>query len=242
MKIRVLLPFLALGALILIVGLACGTTKTPTSEPPTQQSQNNEPPATSTPEAPAYFTEEFTSSELPDWSYFLTGGDEKKVSIDFGNDKLTVDIEGVGVNYYIMYDPYTYTDVRLDARVTNRGQNTNNISFICRYTDKDWYEVSVSNGGEYVMWYAKWDESGVTASYGQMTYGGTDHIKTGKNTNDFAVTCIGNTLTLYVNGVEEGSYTDKDYALSEGQVGVNVSSFDTYPILIDFDYITISEP
>jgi len=35
---------------------------------------------------------------------------------------------------------------------------------------------------------------------------------------------------------------ETEYRLSEGQVGIGVSSFDVYPILIEVDWISISEP
>lgn len=246
MRNRILVPFLALAALVLLVGLACGTTTEVTSEPPAQPTQEPPPtlppPPTATEAAPAYFTEEFISSSLPYWSYFLTSGDESKVTAKSGGDRLTIELQGTDIYFYLLYDPYIYTDVRIDARATNRGMNTNNISFICRYNGTDWYEISISNGGLYWFYYGKWDKSGVTASYGVMTNGGTDNIRTGKATNDYTVTCIGNKISLYVNGQLEGSYVDRDYDLREGQVGINVSSLNVYPIIIDFDYVTISQP
>lgn len=244
MKTRVLLPFLALAALVLIVGLACGPTTTETQVvQPTQPPPATLPPQpTATDSAPPYFTEEFNVDFLDNWVYFLTSGKDSDFSLTSGNDKLTFDIEGVHTYTYLMYDPYTYQDVRIDMRATNRGMNTNNISVICRYTGTDWYEMSITNGGLWYLYYGKWDNNGVTASYGVMTEGGSDNIRTGKYTNDFTVTCVGNTITLYVNGQEEGTYTDRDYDLREGQVGIGVSSLNVTPIIIDFDYVTISQP
>lgn len=251
MNKRVLIPFVALAALMLIVGLACGSTDdTTTTDNGGAQVQPTAiivqptlpPPPTATESAPAYFTEEFDVDFLDNWSYFLTYGNEDAVSIQSGNGKLTVDIQDTDTAVYLMYDPYVYTDVRMDARVTNRGQNTNNISFICRYNGTDWFEYSISNGGMWVLYYGKWDDSGITASYGELAQGGADHIFSGKHTNEFTVTCEGNEFNIYVNGHEEGSYIDHTYMLGEGQVGINVTSFYTYPITLDFDYFTVSQP
>jgi hypothetical protein len=77
MKIRILLPFLALGALVLIIGLACGTTPPATSAPPSQPSQPTQLPQPTTPPQPTvplptatqsipdFFTEEFNTTSFP---------------------------------------------------------------------------------------------------------------------------------------------------------------------------------
>jgi hypothetical protein len=248
MKVRILFPFLALGALVLIIGLACGTTTTPTSAPPIQPQPTNPPQPTSPPlptateSIPAFFTEEFDTASLPNWSYFLTNGSESKMSITTGNGRLKFNLEDSNIWTYLLYDPYTYTDVRIDARATNLGFNNNNVSFICRYTGDDWYEVNIYNSGLYDILYGKWDNGRKTASYDGIADGGSTAIRMGKDTNDYTVLCVGNTIALYINGTEVNTVTAKNHPLSEGQVGIGVSSFNVYPITVEFDYITISEP
>jgi len=38
------------------------------------------------------------------------------------------------------------------------------------------------------------------------------------------------------------SFEEKQYALREGLVGIGVSSYDVLPIIVGFDWVTISEP
>ena len=257
MKIRVLFPFLALGALVLIIGLACGTATPTSSAPPSQPSQPSQPtqppqpttppqptvpPATATQSIPDFFTEEFNTTSFPNWSYFLTHGDESKMSITSGDGKLRFNLEGEDIWVYLMYNPYTYTDVRLDARATNLGYNNNNVSFICRYTGNDWYEVNVYNSGLYDILYGKWDNSRKTASYDSIADGGSTAIRMGKDTNDYTVMCVGNTISLYINGTKVNSVTAKNYALTKGQVGIGVSSFNVWPITVEWDSVTIGQP
>jgi len=61
-------------------------------------------------------------------------------------------------------------------------------------------------------------------------------------TNEYAITCKGNVLNLYINGDEVNSVTEKTYGLRTGQVGMSVSSFNVLPILIEMDWVKISEP
>ena len=41
--------------------------------------------------------------------------------------------------YYMINDVFTYSDVTVEAVVTNRGNNTNGVSLVCRYSDIGWY-------------------------------------------------------------------------------------------------------
>jgi hypothetical protein len=258
MKTKVLFPFVAFALLVLAVGLACSINlgSTPASSPtaivaptlapqqPTQPPAATVPPVptvvrpTATEETPAFFTEDFVTDSLPNWSYFLMSGDENNMSITTGNHYLSFDLEGENVWVYLMYDPYTYTDVRIDARAENRGKNNNNVSMICRYSDAGWYEFNIANNGLY--WILAYDNT--DNSYYTIFNGGSTAIKMGKDTNDYTVGCVDNTLSLYINGTLVKSIKDTKYNFKEGQVGLGVSSFDVWPIIIDWDYVTISQP
>jgi hypothetical protein len=250
-----------LAGLILLVGLACGTVTTPTAQPPIQiqptqpppiqiqptqpppvQIQPTEPPTEAPTEAPSespdYFTEDFDGL-IPDWTYFLMSGDENKMTLESGNGILLFDLKGEDLWVYLLYDPYTYTDVRIDARVENRGFNTNNVSLICRYDEKyGWYEFNIANNGLY--WIYAYDE--ITKEFQELYNGGSTAIRSGKEVNEYTAICKGNTLALYINGVEAHTITEKRFVFRDGQVGISTSSFDVLPIIVEWDWVTISEP
>ena len=260
MKTKVLFPFVLFAFLVLAVGLACsinvGTTPTQAppvqqqpTQPPVQQQPTNPPPptqppaptvppATATEETPAFFTEDFVSDSLPNWSYFLMKGNENEMSITTGDHILSFDLEGEDIWVYLMYDPYTYEDIRLDARAENRGKNNNNVSLICRYSNAGWYEFNIANNGLY--WILAFDSS--DNSYYTIFNGGSTAIRMGKDTNDYTIFCVDHTLALFINGIEVKTIDDNKYNFREGQVGLGVSSFDVWPIVIEWDYVTISQP
>ncbi|MCJ7583968.1 MAG: trypsin-like peptidase domain-containing protein [Anaerolineales bacterium] len=189
-------------------------------------------------EAPDYFTEEFDGL-IPDWTYFLMSGDENKMTLESGNGVLTFNLDGEELYVYVLYDPYTYTDVRLDARVENRGFNSNEVSLICRYDpDYGWYEFAIGNDGLYSI-YAY---DAIAQGYETLYNGGSTVIHSGKDVNEYTVICSGKTLALYINGVEERTITENRFAFREGQVGISTSSFDVLPIIVEWDWVTISEP
>jgi len=70
--------------------------------------------------------------------------------------------------------------------------------------------------------------------------GGSTDIKMGRQVNTIAVECIGTQLSLYVNDVLLRTVEHKD--LKEGRVGLGVSSFDYFPVNVDFEYFDISQP
>jgi serine protease Do len=191
-------------------------------------------------DAPAYFTEEFDAdtSTIPDWTWFITSGSENKFNIYKERGRLVFDLNGPEIYSYLAYDPWIYESVRLDTRAENRGMNTNNVGLICRGSDEGWYEFSISNGG---LWYF-WAYDGSTELYTLLDKGGSTAVRTGKDINDYTVFCYDNTLALYINGVETHTMEETQFRFTEGWVGIGVSSFDVYPINIEFDWITISEP
>ncbi len=190
-------------------------------------------------EAAAYFDEEFSDSvDLSNYTYFEWHGEDTGFTTYVENDAFVFDITDTNRWVYITYNAYTYTDVVLGLQATNRGVNNNNVSLICRYNaDKNtWYEFNIANNGLY--WIYAYDGSGYQAIYN----GGSNAIKQGKDTNIYSVGCYGDTLSLYINGVEARTVTDTKYKLTEGQVGFSVSSFDVTPVLVDIDVFSVIEP
>lgn len=260
-------PLLFLASFVVIVGLACslggvGIDSPPQPQQPSQpQTQPTQPPAQPQPtavpptkvpptegaSAEAYFTEEFDTNDA--WTYFLVDGSKSQITEEdlpgfdiFTEDsKLTFDLTGENLWVYVTYDPFEYEDVRVDMRVINRGVNNNNVSLICRYTKDGWYEFNIANNGLYWIFAASVDSDG-TVSFGLVYNGGSNDIKAGKATNEYTAICDGRTLALYINGKEARTVEDNKYALSSGQVGVSVSSFDVLPVTVDIDWVTISEP
>jgi S1-C subfamily serine protease len=194
-------------------------------------------PSTST-DKPAYFTENFDST-IPDWSYFVLHGDENKLSLQTNNGFLEFNLTGENLYAYIMYDPYTYTDVRLDARAENRGFNTNEVSLVCRYDPSyGWYEFSIGNDGLWTIY--AYDAT--AGQYTSLADGGSTAIRSGKDVNEYTAICKGNSLALYINGVLAKSITEKSFGFRDGQVGISTSSFNVIPIKVDWDWVTISQP
>ena len=260
-----------LTAFVLLVGLACsalsggGTPPTqpppPTQEPvqvlpteslpePTEVPPTESLPPTATeppvPQAQQFFTEEFDNPLSGDWNTLTVTGSDKadpdKVTVEAENGNLVWNFDSEEVYYYLFYNAFDYEDVRLDVRADNRGRNNNLVSLICRYNaDEGWYEFNIANSGIYVVYYG-YETSDGSIAYDRIANGGSLAIKQGKEVNEYGISCKDNELTLYINGKEEISLTENKYGLRSGQVGISVSSLNVLPILIEMDWVKISEP
>jgi hypothetical protein len=244
-------PFVFLIVVLALVSLACGIdfggdssapSEAPESGPAAEATAQPQEPVSATAQ---YYTEEFESPNDA-WAPVLnvTGTDtnESEFNLETANGFLTFDINTENLFSYVNYTAFDYEDVRVDARVENRGSNNNNVSLVCRYSEDDgWYEFNVANNGLYWILHGITDESG-TAIYSNIYNGGSNKIKQGKDVNEYGIVCRGKSLSLYINGVETRTVQDNKFVLRGGQVGISVSSFDDLPVTVDVDWVTISEP
>jgi len=268
---KTLRPMLFFVSLLLIVGLACsgggGTptqqpieqpvqgsnptesapepTEVPATEPPATEPPATEPPA---PQAQQFFTEEFDNPLSSDWTPRIDFAhpnltESDKVTVQAEDGKLVWDFDNKGVFYYLVYGAYEYEDVVMEVRSENRGKNNNNVSLICRYDPEvGWYEFNIANNGLYDIYFARILSNG-RVEYNRIANGGSTHIKAGLAVNEYYAKCEGNEFTLKVNGMDVTRVQDKKYGdLSQGQVGVSVSSFNVLPIRMEMDWIKVSEP
>ncbi len=241
--------------LIVVLVAACGTNApaTPTVDAeatsdaaaerteaaaPTATPQPTEVPPTRTPipTRDPYGTEEFDDEAvLDDWDY-LYFGDPGSSDYYVEDGALAIEITEEDSYAYLFYTGGgSYEDVRLEAQVRNSGANRNWISLVCRQTARGWYEFNVGSDGYYTI-YSYNGLSGFT----QLYSGGSQAIKTGDDMNVFTATCIGNELSLAINGVETRTVTNDDW--TRGNVGVSVSAYDVLPVVAFFDRVTISPP
>lgn len=239
--------------IVVVVSLACGSTtpSEPPAQPPAQQQQQQppaqveptQPPPPTQPPAPTsqqYYTEEW-DADNPNWSTQIElnakEGDTSQAKASVEDGRLVFDL-GKWLIAYKFYDAYEYTDVKIDVRVDNRGTNINNVLLVCRVSDEGLYLVNIANSGLFAI-YAY---DGYKKSYARIADGGSNKIKSGKETNDYTLVCKDRTLLLYINGFETRRYTDNQYALRKGKVGVGVASENQVPVKLEFEYVTISEP
>lgn len=268
MKKTLLFPLAFIAIFILIVSSACNlpfggannstdepqiivVTATPdkvnppaTAEPITEVTEEPTVEATEEPsdysEAQAFYVEEF-DGDLGNFTYdVLNFGDDSSddATIDADDGVLKFTNNGQDLYTYVYYDPYTYTDVRIDLEAENLATNDNSITLVCRYDeDLGWYEYNIDNDGEWTLYYY---DNVVAQKYVKLYDGGSTAIRMGRDTNTYTMICQGQEISLYINGVFTHTFEHKD--LKEGQIAFGVSSYDSYPVKVNINWLEISEP
>lgn len=190
-----------------------------------------------------FYTEQF-NGDIASWIHFMTSGDESMVAMRAESGKLAIDLLSLEDKlpwFYLINNDYTYSDVKVEVDVTNRGADANGVSLVCRYSDVGWYEFVVSNTGTYKI-YAVDSVGLVNQGYNELLNGTSLAIIPGASRNILTAECIGNVLNLYVNQTLVNSVTDTQFNFSFGKIGIAVSSPEKLPVGVDFESLIVSQP
>jgi hypothetical protein len=254
MKIpRPLLVYVSLLLIVVLAGACRSAQNSDTGPKAIVEEPTATPPPTETAapqsqggEAQAFFGEEFDNALSGDWTQFLyydaKVSDPEAVKVQTENGKLVWNFDTKELDYYLFYKAFSYQDVKIETRYDNRGVNNAVVSLICRYNPTyGWYEFQVANSGLYNIYAMEMLENGVMRE-NRLANGGSMAIKQGKGINEYSVTCQGNELTLRINGEKAAFVIDQKFSLSEGQVGIAVSSLNVTPVIVEVDWFKVSEP
>ncbi len=235
---------------LLAVLSACGSPAQPTAVVSTQAPavvQPTEIPPTAAPSPTAgpqqYFTENFDEN-LSDWSTVYMPPDSTlsttpidKVSTAIKDGFFEFDIEGTYVGAFSVYKPFEYKDVRIDTRVENHGNNTNDVALMCRYSQDGWYEFNIESSGLYFFNYISISKDGRT-HIAQLAEGGSKIIR--QDVNEYGMACQGASISMIINGSPVKTF--KDNNLISGEVAIQGFSLQRLPVKLYFDWVKISQP
>ena len=120
------------------------------------------------------------------------------------------------------------------------GPDDNAFGIICRYqNEQNFYLFLISGDGYYVI--AKY-QTGSVVQYlsggGQFQY--SDVINQGTALNSMEASCVGNQLTLKVNGIALATVTDPTFV--RGDIGLGASPFDPGTTVVEFDDLVVTVP
>jgi hypothetical protein len=133
----------------------------------------------------------------------------------------------------------TFTDVRIEVDATKAGgPDDNDFGVTCRVQDAShFYFFIISSDGYYAI--------GKTSDEAQDLIGmdamlPNEAINQGQTDNHIRADCIGDTLTLYVNGQKLDEVHDSEF--KSGDVGLMAGSFGTPGTDVHFDNFTVLNP
>jgi hypothetical protein len=241
------------------------TKEVPTAEVPTLPPAPTLPPPPPTqPPAPTvepttdrggYFMEEFDGT-LENWAGWVAAGDDRYQYAEASFGRLRFEVPSPETYYYIENNSASYSDVLVEAKFEATSTNKNGIALICRSSDNGWYEFRVSTAGNTagrfsVYRYDYYLKSQKKVPYVNLLKGYPDiatiDLKNGLSVNTIGLSCRGNELTFYINGIQQLGINKKplivvDDSLTEGAAGIGVMSFSGGVVKIEFDWVSTTMP
>ncbi|MBN1304741.1 MAG: DUF1080 domain-containing protein [Anaerolineales bacterium] len=191
--------------------------------------------------AERYFNEPFEAG-IQHWSQIQFFGNETGANITVRDGVLAFELGSELTWAYLLYQAFTYEDVRLEISVVNRASEQNSIGLVCRYSEtQGWYEFNVSNDGIYNILYGQKLADGIS-QYNPIVTGAAQKIKPGTEPNQYTLVCQEKVITILINGVQIRSIKEERYNLEGGQAGITVSSFQSLPVIAEVDWVEISAP
>lgn len=213
---------LAVLMLLPLVLAACGVTD---SEPDTCDSADH------------LFVDDFNGEQDCGWATYSRGGGAAAVE----NASMQIAISQPGQLWWTnpnqMFDDVIIT---VEARQVS-GPNDNAYGIICRYqNEENFYVFLISGDGYYTI--GKYQSATENVVY--LTENGqfqpSEAIHTGVATNEMRASCIGNELSLEVNGVPLVSVTDPTFVT--GDIGLAAGTLANGTAVIEFDNVQVVAP
>ena len=191
------------------------------------------------PPIPRYFTEEW-NGDTAHWFWFTTLNNDNFVDIYPEVGVLEISLTGKNVSSYFIYQPWGYDQVKVTTQIENRTLTKSTTVIVCDYTDDlGWYEFDIDSDG---VWQIRLHDTLGKTGYLSLQNGGSRAIHTGEAINEYSISCIGNQLSLIVNGTLVVEYTDKILKFKQGKIGIGAISYTEIPILIESDWLTVEKP
>ena len=183
------------------------------------------------------FADDFSGEFDCGWALYDRGGGT--AAIDNAAMQLTVGQPGQlwWTNPGRSFDDVVITT---EARQVD-GPNDNAYGVICRYQDEEnFYAFMVSGDGYFAI--GKYQSGNETVTYltPDAQFQPSDAINVGVASNELRVSCIGNQLSMEVNGIPLLSVTDPTFV--NGDVGLAAATLQQGTTIVEFDNVRVTTP
>ena len=178
------------------------------------------------------FRDELDKDISKDWGMKVVSGLEKQLYWTQEDDHLRIELQpGNDTNFIFIHKNKNYQDVIVNVEGRYLESSSAYLAVICRASSKGWYEFRINSQGYYQLlkfdqYLKDQDKNAYVDLIGQQLR--SPLVKTGKNINQFALSCKGNELKAFING--EQVFKDRrplvvtDSSFTEGAIGFGISS------------------
>jgi hypothetical protein len=165
--------------------------------------------------------------------------DQADFYTDYFNNAYRITVNSDMSDSWANPDDNVFGDVSIEVDATkNGGPDDNDFGVICRYQNTEqFYYAVISSDGYYGITKVT---SASSDLIGRDSLEFSEAINQGTATNHIRLDCIGDVLTLYVNGQQIDQQTDSDY--TTGNVGLIAGTYDTVGTDILFDNFFVYQP
>ena len=185
----------------------------------------------------ALFADDFEGEQDCGWIQYNRGGAVANIE----NGVMRISTSSPGEIWWT--NPVrTFDDAIIDVNATQLGGSSDNAyGLICRYQDEEnFYLFLISGDGYYVIGKYHSGEDRVTYLTEDGQYIASDVINQDQAMNNIQASCIGNELSLSVNGVPLLTVFDSQF--SSGDIGLAVSTLQQGTVEIAFDDLKVFAP
>lgn len=183
------------------------------------------------------FTDSFSGESECGWALYSRNG----ASSAIGDGVLSLTTSQPGQIWWT--NPgRTFDDVIITVETEHvTGPQDNAYGVICRYqSSENFYIFLISSDGYYAIGKYQSGSDQVTYLSGEGQYVASEAINQGEARNTVRVSCIGDELTLTVNGQQLASVGDSTFAT--GDIGLTASAFEPGSLVISFDNVRVLAP
>ncbi len=183
------------------------------------------------------FVDDFSGEQSCGWAEYTDGG--TTVGIEDGTLQISSSQQG---QFWWTNPGREFSDVIIITQARQAsGPDDNAYGVICRYQDREnFYIFLISGDGYYAI--GKYQTGSSQVLYltenGQYVY--SDVINQGIATNEIRASCVGNQLSLAVNGIPLVTVTDPTFV--NGDVGVGVTTFQPGTAVVEYDSFRVLQP
>lgn len=188
-------------------------------------------------ESGALFQDDFSGEKECGWTLYNRGG--AVVEIVEGVMRMSTSQPG---QIWWTNPGQSFDDVIISTDVRQvSGPNDNAYGAICRYqNEENFYVFLISGDGYYTIGKYTGDSPSITYLTENGEYQYSDVINQGNATNQIRASCIGQELSLAVNGITVATVMDPTFVI--GDVGLAVSTLEPGTAVVEFTDFRVAAP
>jgi hypothetical protein len=183
------------------------------------------------------FLDDFSGDQECGWALYSRGG--AVVEIREGALRLTASQPG---QIWWTNPERSFTDTIITTRVRQvSGPDDNAYGIICRYqSPENHYVFLISGDGYYAIGKYQTGVPQIEYLTGDGQYQFSEAIRQGVAMNEIRASCVGNQLTLHVNGLQLASVVDPTFVI--GDIGLAAGTFQPGTLVVEFDDVRVLAP